>query len=470
MTDAAADIQTIISRARIAQQRYEAGGSQDRFDLAAEAAAWAIMEPSRNALLSEFAVAETGLGNVKDKITKNHRKTLGLLRDIHGKTSFGLIKDNTLSGVSEYLRPKGIIAAIVPSTNPLATPINNIVNSLKTGNAIILAPSPKGAAPLAKLLHYIYAEFDKIDLDHDLVQMVSIPPSKEKTKWLMQGADLLIVTGSQSNVRSAYSSGTPALGVGMGNVVTIIDETADIEDAAQKIALSKCFDNATSCSSENAVIVVDTIYDDFINSIEKAGGMLLNKSQTDHLINTHWHDGHLNQSMMAKDIDIVLKTLGFSNIAPKDTRFLVAPASKIGPEAPISGEKMALFFALYRAPDFVKAKSMARAIHDYQGRGHSLGLHSQKDDRARELAMNMQACRIIVNQAHCFATGGSFDNGLPFSLSMGCGSWGGNSVDDNLNWTHYVNRVRIARPIKENKPSVQDLLASYFKASDQSGV
>ena len=259
MTDVTADIDAMIARARKAQQSYEANGSQERFDRAAEAAAWALMEPSRNAELAAFAVAETGLGKIADKITKNHRKTLGLLRDIHGKTSFGLIDDDAQSGVSEFLRPKGVVAAIVPSTNPLATPINNVVNALKTGNAIILAPSPKGAAPLAKLLEYVYAEFDRIGLDHDLVQMVPNPPSKEKTARLMQGVDMLVVTGSQSNVRSAYSSGTPALGVGMGNVVTIIDETADLDDAAGKIARSKCFDNATSCSSENAVIVVDAV-------------------------------------------------------------------------------------------------------------------------------------------------------------------------------------------------------------------
>jgi sulfoacetaldehyde dehydrogenase len=148
----------------------------------------------------------------------------------------------------------------------------------------------------------------------------------------------------------------------------------------------------------------------------------------------------------------------------------VAPATAIGPDAPISGEKMALFFALYRASDFATAKEMAHEIHAYQGRGHSLGLHSKDDGRARELAMDMQACRIIVNQAHCFATGGSFDNGLPFSLSMGCGSWGGNSIDDNLNWTHFVNHVRIARPIAPVEPTVDEMLADYFKASKQAGV
>ena len=467
MTTMQPEIDNLVDRARKAQQNYEASGTQGRFDRAAQAAAWALMEPARNAELAAFAVAETGLGNSADKITKNYRKTLGLLRDIKGQKSFGLVDDNPTSGVSEFLRPKGVVAAIVPSTNPLATPVNNVVNALKTGNAIILAPSPKGVAPLEKLLGYIYAEFDRIGLEHDLVQMVPSPPSKDKTARLMELADMLVVTGSQSNVRAAYSSGTPAVGVGMGNVVTIIDETADLNDAAQKIQRSKCFDNATSCSSENAVIVVDAAYDDFVVALGRAGGMLLDPAQTQHLIATHWHDGHLNRNMLAQDIDAVLRILAMADTAPDDTKFLVAPATGIGPEHPVSGEKMALFLALYRASDFADAKAKARAIHNYQGRGHSLGLHSQNDRRAHELAMEMQACRIIVNQAHCFATGGSFDNGLPFSLSMGCGSWGGNSIDDNLNWTHFVNRVRIARQIPPVEPSLDDIFADYFAATGQ---
>ena len=467
MTTMQPEIDNLVERARKAQQNYEASGIQEKFDRAAQAAAWALMEPTRNAELAAFAVAETGLGNSADKITKNHRKTLGLLRDIIGQKSFGLVDDNPASGVSEFLRPKGVVAAIVPSTNPLATPVNNVVNALKTGNAIILAPSPKGVSPLEKLLGYIYAEFDRIGLDHDLVQMVPNPPSKDKTARLMQLADMLVVTGSQSNVRAAYSSGTPAIGVGMGNVVTIIDETADLDDAAQKIQRSKCFDNATSCSSENAVIVVDAVYDDFVAALGRAGGMLLDPEQTQHLITTHWHDGHLNRNMLAQDIDAVLRILGMADTAPNGTKFLVAPATGIGPEHPVSGEKMALFLALYRASDFADAKAKARAIHDYQGRGHSLGLHSQNDQRAHELAMEMQTCRIIVNQAHCFATGGSFDNGLPFSLSMGCGSWGGNSIDDNLNWTHFVNRVRIARQIPPVEPSLDNIFADYFAATGQ---
>ena len=467
MTTTQPEIDSLVRCSRAAQHRYEVTGSQERFDKAAAAAAWALMEPARNKELAAFAVAETGLGNVDDKITKNYRKTLGLLRDIRGQKSFGLIDDNPVNGVSEFLRPKGVVAAIVPSTNPLATPVNNVVNALKTGNSIILAPSPKGVAPLEKLLGYMYAEFDRIGLDHDLVQMVPAPPSKEKTTRLMQLADMLVVTGSQSNVRAAYSSGTPAIGVGMGNVVTIIDETADLDDAAQKIQRSKCFDNATSCSSENAVIVVDSVYDDCVRALQRVGGMLLDESQTAHLIATHWRDGQLNRNMLAQNIDAVLGTLGMTDMAPQQTKFLIAPASGIGPNNPVSGEKMALFLALYRATDFNDAKTKARAIHDYQGRGHSLGLHSRDDKRAHELAMEMQACRIIVNQAHCFATGGSFDNGLPFSLSMGCGSWGGNSIDDNLNWTHFVNRVRIARQIQPIEPTVDEIFADYFADTGQ---
>lgn len=192
------------------------------------------MEPGRNAELAVMAVDETGLGNAEDKIRKNHNKTLGLMRDIKDVKAFGHIEDDDAKGLSIYYRPKGVIAAIVPSTNPLATPTNNIINALKTGNAIIVAPSPQGAKPMIRLLGYIHAELDKIGVSRDLVQMVLAPPSKDKTRRLMEIADLLVVTGSQNNVRAGYSSGTPAIGVGQGNVVSIIDETADIPGAAER--------------------------------------------------------------------------------------------------------------------------------------------------------------------------------------------------------------------------------------------
>ena len=456
-------IDALVEKARIAQAKLEAKADQDLLDRAAEAIAWALIDPTRNEALSIEAVASTGLGNVADKIRKNHRKTLGLLSDLQNVRSFGHIEDDPQKGLSTYFRPKGVVAAIVPSTNPLATPVNNAINALKTGNAIILAPSPKGSEVLAKLIGYIHDEFARLGIDKDLVQMVPNPPSKEKTKQLMSLADILVVTGSQNNVRSAYASGTPAIGVGMGNVVTIIDETANLDEAATKIAQSKIFDNATSCSSENAIITMASRYEETIEALQQAGGYLLNAGEVAHLEQTYFGGGKMHRGIMAQDMDKMLSVLGFDHI-PASTKFLIAPTDKIGKAHKISGEKMALFLALYKASSFDEAVTLGIAIQKGQGAGHSIGLHSQDDSRAHKMAMAVPTCRVIVNQAHCFATGGSFDNGLPFSLSMGCGSWGGNSIDENFNWRHLVNKTVIARPIAPQEPTIDEIFSSYFKA------
>ncbi len=460
-------VDTIVERARVAQQAYENMGSQELFDSACQAVAWSLMEPQRNRQFAELAVNETGLGNADDKVRKNHNKTLGLMRDLKGVKSFGHVGDDENLGLSTYLRPKGVIAAIVPSTNPLATPVNNTINALKTGNAIILAPSPKGVRPLQVLLEEIHTALGKLGLPADLVQMVPVPPSKPKTERLMNLADLVVVTGSQSNVRAGYSSGTPAIGVGAGNVVTIVDETANTAEAAAKIAASKTFDNATSCSSENAVIAVDAVYDELVAALAEEGGFCLDEKQVSNLESIHWHGGKLTNRLLAKDIGVVLSETQLDEVAPEGTRFLLAPQTVINGDHPMTGEKMARFLALYRASDFDEAMQKAIAIQSIQGAGHSLGLHSSDDSRARRLAMEARTCRVIVNQAHCFATGGFFNNGLPFSLSMGCGSWGGNSIDGNLNWEHFVNKVVVARTIEERRPSLDDIFADYWEKFGQ---
>ncbi|MEM7507373.1 MAG: aldehyde dehydrogenase family protein [Pseudomonadota bacterium] len=455
-------IHDLVSRARVAQAAFEAGADQARYDRAAEAAAWALMEPGRNAELSEMAVATTGLGNVKDKITKNHRKTLGLMRDIQGAVTCGVLREQPESGITEIARPKGVIAAIVPSTNPVATPTNNVINALKCGNAIILAPSPKGNQVCEKLIGYIHAEFAKLGIDPDLVQMVPSPSSKLKTQALMEMADLLVVTGSQDNVRRAYSSGTPALGVGAGNVSVIVDETADLAAAATKITASKSFDNATSCSSENALIVVDEIFNAFIAELEIAGGRYLPGETGAKVKEALLGGGKLNRHMLAQDMDRVLDMAGVSIRAPESARFLLVDGAGIGPGHPESGEKLSLVATLYRARDFEHARAIAGQLLSHLGAGHSIGLHSARENRARLLAHSLPTCRVIVNQAHCFATGGSFDNGMPFSLSMGCGSWGGNSIDDNLNYRHFMNVTKIVRVIPANEPSVEQIFGTYW--------
>ena len=456
------EIDKLVAIAKKAQEQYEANGSQELFDLACQAVGWALMQPENNSELSKLAVSETGLGNVNDKIQKNHNKTLGLLRDIKNTKSFGHIYDDKVKGISVYFRPKGVVAAIVPSTNPLATPTNNIINALKTGNSIIIAPSPKGAGPFAVLLKHIRKNLADVGINPDLVQMVSTPPSKSKTQRLMELADLLVVTGSQNNVRAGYSSGTPALGVGQGNVVTILDETADVTDAAEKIARSKTFDNATSCSSENSVIVVRSKYKEALVALEQAGGLILDEIETQRVINLHWQNGRMNTALLAKDINVIIDETKLAHRSDKNTRFLILPTQDAGPDAIVSGEKMSQFLTLYLAEDFDHALKLAIKIQNYQGAGHSLGLHSKNDERAHQMAMSAKTCRVIVNQAHCFATGGFFNNGLPFSLSMGCGSWGGNSIDENLNWKHFINRVKIVRVIEEDKPNLEDLFGDYW--------
>ncbi|MDG2405861.1 MAG: aldehyde dehydrogenase family protein, partial [Paracoccaceae bacterium] len=365
------EIDALVEKARKAQAVYETEGSQEIFNLACQAVAWALMEPEHNASLSKLAVQETGLGNAADKILKNHNKTLGLLRDLKDVKSYGHIEDNAATGLSTHLRPKGVIAAIVPSTNPLATPVNNIINALKSGNAIIIAPSPKGATPFEKLLTYIHENLTIIGLNPDLVQMVPLSPSKAKTQRLMELADLLVVTGSQNNVRAGYSSGTPALGVGQGNVVTIIDESANIPDAAEKIAASKTFDNATSCSSENNVIALEEVYDQVVEALVQQGGLVLTAEESDRLMKTHWHDGKLTTALLAQNIEVVIDRLGLTHRASLNTRFLVVPTTEAGPNAHISGEKMAQFFSLYTAKNFQEAIRLALKIQDYQGAGHS---------------------------------------------------------------------------------------------------
>lgn len=456
------EIDKLVATAKKAQEQYEANGSQELFDLACQAVGWALMQPENNSELSKLAVSETGLGNVNDKIQKNHNKTLGLLRDIKNIKSFGHIYDDNLKGISVYFRPKGVVAAIVPSTNPLATPTNNIINALKTGNSIIIAPSPKGAGPFAVLLKHIRKNLADVGINPDLVQMVTTPPSKSKTQRLMELADLLVVTGSQNNVRAGYSSGTPALGVGQGNVVTILDETADVTDAAEKIAKSKTFDNATSCSSENSVIVVRSKYKEALDALEQAGGLILDEIETQRVVNLHWQNGRMNTALLAKDINVIIDKTKLAHRSDKNTRFLILPTQEAGPDAIVSGEKMSQFLTLYLAEDFDHALKLAIKIQNYQGAGHSLGLHSKNDERAHQMAMSAKTCRVIVNQAHCFATGGFFNNGLPFSLSMGCGSWGGNSIDENLNWEHFINKVKIVRVIEEDKPNLEDLFGDYW--------
>jgi len=452
----------LVARARKAQGAI-AHYSQAQLDELVTAAGWAIMEPARNKMLAEIAVRDTGLGNVADKINKNHRKTLGLLRDLKGAVSTGVLAERPELGITEIARPVGIVAAVVPSTNPGATPANNIINALKCGNAVILSPSPKGYSTAAKLLEFIYAEFARIGAPADLVQTLPNPVTKESSKELMRQADLVVITGSQANVRAGYSSGTPALGVGAGNVAVIVDESAGCEDAAQKIMLSKIFDNATSCSSENSLIIHAAVYERMLKALTAAGGVLLTAEEKTTLQQAMFPGGKLSPAVTAQSVKTICAVAGLTRPELVNAKCLMVEESGTGKSAPFSGEKLSPVMAIYTASDFDHALATLRAIYDYQGNGHSCGIHTKNNEQIQRLGLEMTVCRVIVNQAHAIANGGSFDNGLPFSLTMGCGTWGGNSFSENLNYRHFMNTTRIVRTIPPREPSVEEIFGSYRK-------
>ena len=460
LSAAAQTVAALIRRARTAQKIY-ARCSQAQLDEVVTAAGWAIMNPEHNKILAELAVKDTGLGNVADKITKNHRKTLGLLRDLKGAISTGVIAEYPDTGITEIARPVGVVAAVVPSTNPGATPANNIINALKCGNAIILSPSPKGYSTSARLLEYIHAELRRVGAPADLVQMLPDPVTKELSTELMKQADLVVVTGSQNNVRAGYSSGTPALGVGAGNVAVIIDDSADCADAAAKIMRSKTFDNATSCSSENSVIIHARIYDAMLAALVKEGGVLLTPAEKETLQKAMFPGGRLSPAVTAQAVSRICAVAGLTRPALTGAKCLMVEETGTGSDYPFSGEKLSPVLTVYRAGDFDRAFDIMRGIYDYMGDGHSCGIYTEDESHIQRLGREMTVCRVIVKQAHAIANGGSFDNGLPFSLTMGCGTWGGNSFSDNLNYKHFMNITRIVRAIPPREPAPDEIFGAY---------
>jgi sulfoacetaldehyde dehydrogenase len=463
-------IAELVARARAAQRIYETW-SQAQVDTAVVAAGWAIVEPARNRELAELAVKDTGVGNVEDKVRKNHRKTFGLLRDLHGARSVGVIAEDPARGIIEIARPVGVVCAITPSTNPGATPANKIINALKGRNAVIVAPSPKGWSTAARLIEFIHAQFDRIGAPRDLVQLLPAPVNKQSTAELMRLCDLVVATGSQANVRAAYASGTPAFGVGAGNVAGIVDETADVEAAADRIVRSKTFDNATSCSSENSLVVVDAVRAKMLSALKDRGAVMLADAQKATLQKLMWPEGKLSATVIGQSARVIAERAaevdganraGWQAIAQADPRILMVAEDGVGHDHPFSGEKLSPVLAVYAARDFDEAAATVARIYSYEGAGHSVGLHSAVPERALLLGLTLPVSRVIVDQAHCIATGGSFDNGLPFSLSMGCGTWGKNNFSDNMNYRHYLNITRVSRPIPEVVPSEEDIFGAFF--------
>ena len=450
----------LIGKARTAMAVIEQA-DQARTDELVTALAWSLYKPEHARTLAEMAVHDTGLGNVADKITKNQRKTFGTLRDLSRARSVGVIEELPELGLVKYAKPVGVVAAVTPSTNPAATPVNKAMMALKGRNAVIIAPSPAGLATTTRTVDYMREALATCAAPMDLVQVLPTPVTKELTNALMQAADLVVVTGSQNNVKRAYSSGKPAIGVGAGNVPVIIDASADLADAAAKICASKIFDNATSCSSENSLVILDEVYEAALAALEDAGGRLVDSQGKQAIEQALWRDGKLNRRLIAKDAAVFAEGAGLPG-GSGGARFFMVEEDGVGAGYPFSDEKLSLVLTIYRARDFTAAIARVREILEFKGIGHSCGIHTQDMGHAARLAEELPVVRVLVNMAHTFGNGGGFDSGLNFTLSMGCGTWQGNSISENLSWKHFVNITHLCRQIPEDKPTEEALFGAYW--------
>ena len=453
-------VDKLLSTARIAQQQFS-NATQQQADEAVTALAWSLYKPAHAKMLAELAVEDTGLGNVNDKVIKNTRKTFGTLRDLMRVKTVGIIEELSKLGLVKYAKPVGVVAAVTPSTNPAATPVNKAMMAIKGRNAIIIAPSPAGLRTTTKTVQLMREGLAKVGAPQDLVQVLPSPVNKAVTNTLMRCCDISVVTGSQNNVKGAYSSGKPAIGVGVGNVCVIIDASANLDEAAYKICQSKTFDNSTSCSSENSVIIVDEVYDQAIEALQKAGAYLCSADEKALIKQNLWQQGHLNRHLIAKDADVFSRTVGL-NEESENKKFFMVEENGIGPEHPFSDEKLSLVLTIYRAPDFNQAKQKLIQMLNFKGRGHSCGIHTEDLAHATELAQDLDVVRVLVNQAHTFGNGGGFNTGLPFTLSMGCGTWGGNSISENLNYKHFLNITHLVTTIAEDKPREEELFGNHW--------
>ncbi|PKM51976.1 MAG: aldehyde dehydrogenase [Firmicutes bacterium HGW-Firmicutes-7] len=457
MSEAKIVISELIERAKKAQAIAE-GYTQERVDELVAAIAWSVANEETAKVIAQMAVDESQLGNYQGKFVKITKKVRGALRDMKDCKSVGVIERDEAKGLIKFAKPVGIIGALVPTTNPEATPVIKGMNAIKGRNAIIFAPHPRSKKTNTFIVNTMRATLKKYGAPEDLLIAIE-EPTIDLSNELMKQVDLVVATGGSGMVKAAYSSGTPAYGVGAGNAVIIVDETADLDDAAHKIMLSKTFDYATSCSAENSLVVVESVYDQLIEKLQAEGGYLTNKDEKAKLQTTMWDDeGHLSRFIVAQPAAKIAELASFE--IPESKSFIMVEESGVGAEHPFSGEKMSVVMSLYKVKDFSEAVDQVNTITGYQGTGHSCGIHTTKLERIEELGNRVKVSRIMVRQSQCYGNSGNWDNGMPFTLTLGCGTWGGNIASENITWKHFINVTWASTPIEPVIPSDEELFGS----------
>jgi sulfoacetaldehyde dehydrogenase len=372
---------------------------------------------------------------------------------IHDK-SVGILEEDKERAIVKIAKPMGVIGALSPSTNPEATPVIKAIHAIKGRNSIIVAPHPRAKLTNKKICDLMRSAIEACGAPADLVQGIEIP-SLDLTNELMAQCDRVLATGGGAMVTAAYSSGTPALGVGVGNAVITVDETADLDDAAEKIRISKTLDFAASCSSDNSVILVKEIYENMMSKLIEKGGYLVNDEEKEKLKNTLWdEEGHINTAMVAQPAEKIANMADLD--IPEGTQFYIVPESGWGKEHPFSGEKMSVIMALYKADNIDHAIELTNNIQAYQGQGHSCGIYSNNDDNIMKLANATKTSRVMVNQPQAASNSGNLWNGMRQTFSLGCGSWGGNGTNNNISWRDLINETWVSKPLSKNKELMSD--------------
>ena len=372
MSDPVAEIAALIERSRIAQAKI-ANYTQAQVDELITAMVYAVAREDRSEEIARFTLEETQLGNYEGKYLKIHRKTRATLMDIIDDKSVGVIEELPERNIVKIAKPVGVIGALSPSTNPEATPVIKSIAAVKGRNSIIIAPHPRAKLTNKKICDYMREALELCGAPADLVLYIEIP-SLDLTNQLMAQCDRILATGGGPMVTAAYSSGTPALGVGVGNACITVDDTANLDEAAEKIRISKALDLAASCSSDNSVLLFESIYDEMLAKLLAEGGYLLSEEEKAKLQATIWHDGHLNTAIVAQS---VYKIAGMAGIdLPEGREFLIIPETGAGPDFPFSGEKLSVTMPLYKVKDIYEAIALTNAIQAYQGEGHSCGIYS----------------------------------------------------------------------------------------------
>lgn len=455
------ELDELVARAREAQKIIE-NYTQEEVDRLIQGVGWAIGNKQTVAELAAMAIEESGLG---DPVSRNNKrfKVRGVLRDALRGKSVGVIEEIPEKKIKKYAKPVGLIASLVPTTNPVLTPAGQAIYGIKARDVLIFSPHPRSKNTTFKGVEIMREALEKMGAPKDILQCVT-NPSIAMTQELMKRADLVIATGGRPMVKSAYSSGTPAYGSGAGNATMIYDNTADPKEAAHNTMLSKTSDFGSGCSADGNLVIYDEIYDEVLDCLEAEGGYRANAEEREMLKHAMWdEEGHRKSDTVAVSPQVLAKAAGFT--IPDDRKFIFVEGEGIGKEHLFSSEKLTTLLATFKySGEFENALDCMRAIYEVGGKGHSCGIFSYDEDHIHRLAMAAPVSRIMVRQPQSKANSGSATNGMPMTSSMGCGTWGGNIVSENIALKHYMNTTWVSEPIEKDMPSDKELFGEFYVA------